>query len=77
MKFIGISEFKARCISILKDVQASQTSLIVTHRGRPIARIEPLGAAGPRRLGALRHLGKICGDLVGSEFAEEWEMERE
>ncbi|MBI3924528.1 MAG: type II toxin-antitoxin system Phd/YefM family antitoxin [Armatimonadetes bacterium] len=76
MESIGISEFKSKCIALLKELQSTRTSLIVTHRGRPLARIEPiLNEEEPRRLGALRHLGRIRGDLVMIDFPDEWEME--
>jgi len=73
---MGVSEFKSGCIQILKDLQRTQTALVITHRGQPLARIEPLGRAGRRRLGGLRHLGEIHGDLLDFDF-EEWEMERD
>ncbi len=72
---MGVSEFKAGCIRILKDLQSSQTPLVITHRGQPLARIEPIARGGRRRLGALRHLGQVHGDLVGVDVTGDWEME--
>ena len=77
MESIGVSQFKARCIALLKQVQETGEGLLVTHRGQPLARIEPVLALPSRaRLGALRHLGTVRGDLVNSDFADEWEMEQ-
>ncbi len=76
MDEIGISEFKARCIALLKQVQQSRTPLVVTHRGQPLVRIEPLAREEPRQLGALSHTGRICGDLLDFAFDQEWEMEQ-
>lgn len=76
MDEIGISEFKARCIALLKQVQETRTPLVVTHRGQPLVRIEPLGSGEPRRLGALRNTGRICGDLVDFRWDQEWQMEQ-
>lgn len=75
MKTIGISEFKAHCIALLKELQRTQSPLIITHRGRPLARIEPVVNSECKRLGALRDLGEIKGDLVNASFADEWDME--
>lgn len=75
MEEIGISEFKTRCIALLKQVQETRTPLVVTHRGQPLVRIEPLGSGESRRLGALRHTGRICGDLVDFRWDHEWQME--
>jgi prevent-host-death family protein len=72
MKSVGISEFKSHCIALLKEVDETGVGLVVTHRGRPLARVEPMEPAGAR-LGALRHLGEIRGDLVYTDFSDEWE----
>lgn len=76
MKTMGISEFKTHCIRILKDVKRSREPFIVTRRGEPLVRIEPLpGPTDSRRLGALRSTTVIHGDLVQADFAKEWELE--
>jgi len=74
VKTIGISEFKAGCIQILKDVQRTREPLVVTHRGRPLARIEPVPEVGRKVLGSLRHMGEIRTDLLTVDFTDEWEM---
>lgn len=77
MKSIGISEFKAKCIAILKRAHRTHTPLVVTLRGKPLVRIEPLpAAAGQRRLGAFVGQGRIHGDIVELDLTSEWEMER-
>ena len=76
MKTLGISEFKTHCIRLLKDAKRLREPFIVTRRGEPLVRIEPLpGPTSPRRLGALRSTTVIHGDLVQTDFAEEWEVE--
>lgn len=76
MKTLGISEFKTHCIQVLKDAHRLREPLIVTRRGKALVRIEPIpGPAGTRRLGALRDDLVIHGDLVQTDFAEEWEIE--
>ncbi|MBI2570663.1 MAG: type II toxin-antitoxin system Phd/YefM family antitoxin [Candidatus Schekmanbacteria bacterium] len=77
MRDIPISEFKAKCIALIRETQKTGEALTITHRGRPVARIEPVGTpARPRRLGELRELGVIHGDIVHMDSTEEWEMER-
>lgn len=68
---LGISEFKARCIALLKEVQQTGHPLVITHRGQPLVRIEPIREE--RKLGALRHLGSIQADLLACDFSDEWE----
>jgi prevent-host-death family protein len=41
---VSASEFKARCLAMLDEVAATGEEIIVTKRGRPVARV---AAAGP------------------------------
>ena len=76
MKAIGISEFKAKCIEELKKVQCTGESLVVTLRKRPIATIDPYRETPQKReLGKMRGRMTIRGDIVTSDFTDEWEME--
>ena len=75
MKTITLSEFKAKCIAILKQAQRSGESIVVTRRGHPLATIEPIvNQAPPRKLGALKGKMKIKGDIVHADFSDDWEM---
>lgn len=47
-KQIPAGEFKARCLAILDEVAATGQTLIVTKRGKPVARLLP--AEEPRSL---------------------------
>ncbi|MDA0347614.1 MAG: type II toxin-antitoxin system Phd/YefM family antitoxin [Verrucomicrobia bacterium] len=74
MKTILISEFKARCIAILKEAQRTREPVLVTRRGHPLARIEPVyDNPPPRKFGALKSRMRIKGDIVHSDFDSEWE----
>src|SRR6266446_1500902 len=70
VKTVLISEFKAKCIKMLKEVQRNGKPLTVTLRGEPIARVEPVakGSTKKRRLGALRGRMIIKGDIMKSDF---------
>ena len=77
MKTMIISEFKAKCIAVLRQAQRTGESLVVTRRGHPIARIDPiLDEQPPRKLGVLKGKMNIKGDLVRTDFDEEWDMLR-
>lgn len=70
-----ISEFKAKCIATLKAVERDREPVLVTLRGHPIAEIEPVAlGAHERRLGTQRGSVRILGDIVNSDFADDWNM---
>jgi prevent-host-death family protein len=41
---IQASAFKARCLALLDEVEATHRSIIVTKHGRPVAKLVPLDA---------------------------------
>jgi prevent-host-death family protein len=75
MKTMLVSDFKAKCIAALKEVQRSGEPVLVTLRGRPLARVEPFADADQRKqLGALKGSMRIRRDLVRSDTTGDWEM---
>lgn len=65
MREIGISEFKAKCFSLLSEVQKTRKPLRVTRRGKPVADIVPPTPLQKRRkLGLMAGKAKILGDIV-------------
>ena len=72
-----VSEFKAKCIAVLKEAQRTHEPIMITLRGHPIARIEPVfDDPPPRRLGAFRGQVVIREELVGQDFDADWEIAR-
>jgi prevent-host-death family protein len=67
-----ISNFKAKCIATVREVERSGTSVVITLRGEPLVVVEPISRR--RQLGALRGEAVFCCDLVATDFASEWEM---
>lgn len=77
MKTMLVSEFKAKCIAVLRGVQQSGEPVVVTLRGRPMARVEGVSAEKPaKRLGALEGALRIRGNIVRSDASGDWEMLR-
>jgi prevent-host-death family protein len=78
MKTMQVSEFKARCLAALKEVQQTRQPLLVTLRGKPLAIVQPTEARQPgKRLGRLKGRMTIRRDLVRVDSARDWEMRRE
>ena len=71
---VPISEFKAKCIAIMRRVQRTKASVIVTVRGKPLASIDPISEPSKqRKLGGQRHAMEIHGDIVETDLALDWE----
>jgi prevent-host-death family protein len=70
-KSIAAGEFKARCLALLDDVERTGTPVVVTKRGRPVARIVP---AVVRKTRSLRGSIVRMGDVVSST-GERWGAE--
>jgi prevent-host-death family protein len=80
MRTMAAGEFKAKCLAVLDEVKESGEPVIVTKRGKPVARVESCDAnpgTGKKRnlLGFLQGMMTIPEgvDLVSSDFDEkEW-----
>jgi len=49
-KTIPAGEFKATCLAVLDEVEATGHPVVVTKRGRPVARVVPIDAGGSTSL---------------------------
>jgi prevent-host-death family protein len=72
---VAISDFKARCLSMLEKVRRTGTPLLITKRGVPVAEIVPPSPEHGREdwLGSANGSGTIAGDLVEPIGAGVWE----
>lgn len=67
MEQIEISEFKDSCMAVLDRVAQTQQAILVTRRGKPVARIVPATpTVAVRWLGSMRGSVTIHGDIVAS-----------
>jgi len=75
MTTLLISTFKAKCVAVLNAVHDHGESVVITRRGKPLARIVPLTPPTEvgRKLGATPGEMTIIGDIVHADFSEEWE----
>ncbi len=63
---VAISEFKAKCLSLLEQVSKTKTPLRVTRRGQPIADVIPASSDVEERnwMGSMSDSLEITGDVV-------------
>ena len=64
MKTIGAAEFRKRCLALLDNLDAE--GLIITRRGKPVARVVPYHQPCADLIGSLRNKIKIRGDIVAT-----------
>ncbi len=63
---VAISEFKAKCLSLLDQVSKTKTPLRVTRRGKAIADVIPAASETEERswIGSMSDSIEITGDIV-------------
>ncbi|MFN8603990.1 MAG: type II toxin-antitoxin system Phd/YefM family antitoxin [Candidatus Binatia bacterium] len=79
MRTIKASEFKARCLAILDEVERTGEPVVISKRGRPVAEV-----IRPRRSrrdrfpqDELRGTGRTLGDIISPAVpTDEWEATR-
>ena len=73
---VSTSELKTRCGQIVASVAKSRQEVVITKRGRPVARLVPIAADEGRRslFGCLRGSVRIHGDIV-EPIEVTWEAE--
>ena len=77
MKKMPAGEFKSRCLAVMDAVQKTKESVLITKRGRPVAKLVPADEVPRAFLGRLEGLVKIVGDIESPiEPAEAWEALR-
>jgi prevent-host-death family protein len=74
---IPAGEFKARCLKLMDEVRASRRPVVITKRGKPVARLVPVEEAEPARsiFGCMKGTVTIHGDIIGP-IDLDWHAER-
>ena len=63
MKRMQASAFKARCLAVMDDVQATGEPVIVTKRGKPVVKIIPIKPEKDDIFGSMAGEIEIIGDI--------------
>lgn len=66
---IGAGDFKAKCLQLLDEVAARREPLVITKRGKPVARLVPM-PPDAQLFGALAGSVLNEGDIVAPVDAE-------
>jgi len=71
MKKIAAGEFKARCLALMEDVRSTRQPILITKRGKPVAKLVPAEPEKDEWIGRLEGVFKVVGDIESP--IEGWE----
>jgi prevent-host-death family protein len=76
MKTIPAGQFKVHCLAIMDEVQAKRQAVVITKRGKPVAKLVPVEKEKDEIFGFFKGKGEILGDIVAPAFGpEEWDTD--
>lgn len=61
---ISAAKFKATCLELMDEVERTGTTVVVTKRGRAVARLVPVRVKVKSARGLLKGRVRILGDIV-------------
>jgi prevent-host-death family protein len=72
MRQIPAAQFKANCLRLMDEVAQRRTPVVITKRGKPIAKLVPIDDKPIDLFGYMAGTIKICGDIVSPIDDIEW-----
>jgi prevent-host-death family protein len=73
---IPAGEFKAKCLQVLDEVQRLRMPIIITKRGKPVAKLVPLDDQRESFIGSMKGSMEIIGDII-APIDVKWEADGE
>ena len=67
-RMVAISELKAQCLRLVDEVARRRREIVVTKRGKPIARVVPLDDVPPDAT-----LTRLRGTVMGGDRVEDFD----
>ena len=71
MKTMAAGSFKVHCLAVMDEVQARRQTVVITKRGRPVAKLVPADRDSGDIYHFLRGKGSVVGDVI-SPAVEDW-----
>ena len=73
MKKMAAGSFKIHCLAVMDEVQAKRETVMITKRGKPVAKLIPADSDSDDIYNFLAGKGAITGDVVSPALGrEEW-----
>lgn len=68
--------FKAKCLAVMDEVRAKRQSVVITKRGKPVAKLVPVDSDEDDFYNFMRGKVQIIGDIVEPVIPlEDWNLE--
>jgi prevent-host-death family protein len=71
-KHVAAADFKANCLRLMDEVAQQRRPIIITKRGKPVAKLVPVEEEPKDLFGYMAGTAKICGDIIGPIEDLEW-----
>ena len=73
MKKMAAGAFKANCLAVMDQVQSTHETVVITKRGKAVAKLVPVAKDTDEIYNFLAGKGTIVGDVVSPALSpEEW-----
>ena len=73
MKKMAAGVFKANCLAVMDEVQSKRETVVITKRGKPVAKLVPINTDKDDIFGFLRGKVTVTGDIVSPALTQdEW-----
>ena len=63
-KYVAAADFKANCLRLMDEVAQQRRPIIITKRGKPVAKLVPVETETIGLFGRMAGSIKICGDII-------------
>ncbi len=74
MKTMAAGKFKAHCLQVMDQVHSTRTPVVITKRGKPIAKLIPADEGRSEVFDCLKGKIEILGDIVSPVVSpDDWE----
>jgi prevent-host-death family protein len=73
MKTMAAGSFKANCLAVMDEVQATHETVLITKHGKPVAKLVPVNEDADEIYNFLGGKGTIIGDVVSPAIpSKDW-----
>jgi prevent-host-death family protein len=62
---VAAADFNANCLRLMDEVPRQRRPILITKRGKPVAKLAPIEEEPIDLFGRMAGSIKICGDIVG------------